>query len=103
MPLAREDLDSNYVVLAKCEGALVRAAHLGQHGRSRRHGGIVGEAAASFARDAASMPEKTIGCPEGYNEGERNTVLAITWILLPPPRAALAKVRCEHATARINV
>jgi len=29
----------------------------------------------------------------GYRRRERNTVLAITWILLPPPRAALARVR----------
>jgi hypothetical protein len=67
MPLAREDLDSNYMALADCLSALVRAAYLGQHGRGRRHGGIVGEAAASFARGAASMPEKTIYWPEGYN------------------------------------
>jgi hypothetical protein len=49
MPFARDDLDSNYGLLTGHEGALVRAACLGQHGRGGRHGGIVGEAAASFA------------------------------------------------------
>jgi hypothetical protein len=78
MPFAREDLDSNYKMLAKDQGALVTATYFSQHGRGRRHGGSVGEAAASVARNAASMPEKTIGCPRGYNKRERNTVWAIT-------------------------
>jgi hypothetical protein len=67
MPFAREDLDSNCVALATCRGALVGAACLGQHGRGRRHGGIVGEAAASVARGAASMPQKTVGPQIGYD------------------------------------
>lgn len=90
MPFAREDLDSNWALLAVYMGALERAACLGQHGRGGRHGGIVGEAAASVAGEAASMPPKTGSSAEGYSEGERNTALAIILVLLPPPRAALA-------------
>jgi hypothetical protein len=68
IPFAREDLDSNYVALAERRSALGGATCLGQHGRGRRHGGIVGEAAASVARGAASMHRSRVYRQVEYEE-----------------------------------